>query len=75
MENLASSTTDGVVGGLKTALESLGLSSISMPTPSPIGLEGDGCNIKSRRKRWSDSYAQETVSLVLFVWCVAHRFV
>ena len=42
VENLASSTADGVVSGLKTALESPGLSSISTPPSSPIGLVGDG---------------------------------
>ena len=42
VENLASSTADGVVIGLKTALESPGLSSISTPPSSPIGLVGYG---------------------------------
>lgn len=41
---LASSTAEGVVSGIKQALESLGLADIGMPPPSPIGLGGDGCS-------------------------------
>ena len=72
MENLASFTTDGVVGGLKTALESLGLSSISMPTPSPIGLEGDGC-ISRGEKGGVIAMLKKQFPWYFFVWCVAHR--
>lgn len=73
VENLTSSTAEGVVGGIKTALESLGLSNIGMPPPSPIGLGGDGCNTNRGEKGGVIAMLKKEFPWFVFVWCVAHR--
>ena len=73
VENLTSSTSDGVVGGIKTALESPGLSNIGMPPPSPIGLGGDGCNTNRGEKGGLIAMRKKEFPWFVFIWCVAHR--
>lgn len=73
VENLTSSTAEGVVGGIKTALESLGLSNIGVPPPSPIGVGGDGCNTNRGEKGGVIAILKKEFPWFVFVWCVAHR--
>ena len=73
VENLTSSTAEGVVGGIKSALESLGLSDVGMPPPSPIGLGGDGCNTNRGEKGGVIALLKKEFPWFVFVWCVAHR--
>lgn len=70
VENLTSSTAEGVVGGIKTALQSLGLSNNGVPPPSPAGV-GDRCNTNCGEK--GGVIAMQDFPWFVFVWCVAHR--
>ena len=73
LENLHSSTAEGVVSGIKHALESLGLADIGMPPPSPIGLGGDGSSTNRGEKGGVIAILKKEFPWFLFVWCVAHR--
>ena len=71
LENLTSSTAEGVVSGIKHALESLGLYEISVPPPSPVGLGGDGCSTNHGEKCGVIAILKKEFPWFVFVWCVA----
>ena len=71
LENLPSSTAEGVVSGIKHALESLGLADIGMAPPSAIGLGGNGCSTNCGEKGMVIAILKKEFPWFLFVWCVA----
>ena len=73
LENLTSSTAEGVVSGIKHALESLGLYEIGEPPPSPVGLGGDGCSTNRGEKGGVIAILKKEFPWFVFIWCVAHK--
>ena len=73
IENLKSSTAQGVVDGIKMSLENLGLPNVGEISPIPVGLGGDGCSTNRGETNGVQALFKREFSWFLFVWCVAHR--
>ena len=73
IENLKSSDAQGVLTGIKRALENLRLPHQEGIHPIPVGLGGDGCNTNRGAISGVQALFKKEFPWFLFSWCVAHR--
>ena len=74
LQCLSSSTAQGVVDGIKTALTDTGLKDVTATTPPVhVGLGGDGCSTNRGEKGGVKAILKKEYPWFLFVWCIAHR--
>ena len=73
LQNLSSSTAQGVVDGIKKALDDAGLRDITLTPPVHVGLGGDGCSTNQGEKEGVKAILQKEYPWFLFVCCIAHR--
>ena len=73
LQCLSSSTAQGVIDGIKTALTETGLKGVTATTPPVhVGLGGDGCSTNRGEKAGVKAILKKKYSWFLFVWCIAH---
>ena len=74
LQCLSSSTAQGVVDDIKTALTDTGLKDVTATTPPVyVGIGGDGCSTNRGEKAGVKAILKKEYPWFLFVWCIAHR--